>query len=170
MLLTDHVTCRVKCEVKRKQFTNRFRLWESSSNKTEVKRVLKAGQLFLFYHVRNERFKFYRKFFKGAILILYISPGRRKSRKTIPNVGSEVSGIWYLVSGIWYLVSGIWYLVSGIWYLVSGIWYLGVSSPLRRLTCNDTQQVAVSSLAGARGQSQILHQTVNDLIDAWGIY
>ena len=48
--------------------------------------------------------------FTGAILIIYISPGRRKSKKTIPNVASEVSGIWYL----------------------------GVSSPLRRLTCNNT--------------------------------
>ena len=32
---------------------------------------------------------------------------------------------------------------------ISGIWYLGVSSPLGRLTCNDTPQVAVGSLAGA---------------------
>ena len=32
---------------------------------------------------------------------------------------------------------------------VSGIWRLGVSSPLRRLACNDTPQVAVGSLAGA---------------------
>ena len=31
--------------------------------------------------------------------------------------------------------------------IVLGIW--GVSSPLRRLTCNDTPQVAVGSLAGA---------------------
>ena len=29
------------------------------------------------------------------------------------------------------------------------LWYLGVSSPLRRLSCNDTPQVAVGSLAGA---------------------
>ena len=36
-----------------------------------------------------------------------------------------------------------------IWFGSRTIWYLGVSSPLRRLTCNDSLQVAIGSLAGA---------------------
>ena len=54
------------------------------------------------------------------------------------------------------------------------LWYLGVSSPLRRLTCNDTPQVAVGSLAGAgvgwpRGPLLDVHHLVVPWPPSWSL-